>query len=526
MSRECNKIRVLLIKFHNAAIAASMKKTTDSSNSHLRQGCQSRRERLSRLTRQGRARATGNMKMFAEYVLLFLMTNMASSNGDSDAKKRVTDTTYVDRGRIEVSAIPFDTISTSTAETVDVYNKEYTVNESASTSMDININAFPACNGTPSACVNPSIPSNNSGYPCNRSEGDDGINDEHAESYLAYRVGVGINRFVLPVIIAVGTLGNFVSMCVMFQRQNRHMSFTIYLGCLAISDNCVLLSAGYYWGTVELHGRLPRDDECRILIWILETFQSNGVLLILGVTLDRLVAVCFPLKAAAWCRARRAKVVSASVFAVVAVYNIPHLVLNHADERFVCMLCRFDNILCVIHLWVTTLITFAIPLVLLLAANTVIILAVRNSLKYKHSSSSGSSDDTQTDSLSELKHISQRRAKRSRAKYSKHVELSLKDRNLIVMLLLVSFMFLLLNAPRFIRIIIFATVQFDMTPERVAMNTLAWHVTNKLYFTNNACNFVLYCLSGSKFRRDFTKLFRDNVWRHCTRKTSETSSNL
>ncbi|KAK2153892.1 hypothetical protein NP493_2246g00004 [Ridgeia piscesae] len=87
-------------------------------------------------------------------------------------------------------------------------------------------------------------------------------------------------------------------------------------------------------------------------------------------------------------------------------------------------------------------------------------------------------------------------------------------------------MFLLLNAPRFIRIIIFATVQFDMTPERVAMNTLAWHVTNKLYFTNNACNFVLYCLSGSKFRRDFTKLFRDNVWRHCTRKTSETSSNL
>ncbi|KAI0243439.1 hypothetical protein LSAT2_000006, partial [Lamellibrachia satsuma] len=74
------------------------------------------------------------------------------------------------------------------------------------------------------------------------------------------------------------------------------------------------------------------------------------------------------------------------------------------------------------------------------------------------------------------------------------------------MLLLVSFMFLLLNAPRLMRIIIFATVQFEPTPERIALNSLAWHITNKLYFSNNACNFFLYCFSGSKFRRDFKGL--------------------
>ncbi|KAI0243436.1 hypothetical protein LSAT2_000003, partial [Lamellibrachia satsuma] len=81
--------------------------------------------------------------------------------------------------------------------------------------------------------------------------------------------------------------------------------------------------------------------------------------------------------------------------------------------------------------------------------------------------------------------------------------------------------FLLINAPWFMRIIIFATVKFEPTPERIALNTLAWHVTNKLYFTNNACNFFLYCVSGTKFRRDFKTLFRENVCRCCFKKTTE-----
>ena len=93
------------------------------------------------------------------------------------------------------------------------------------------------------------------------------------DSYLAFTVGIGINRYVLPVIIIVGAIGNLISMLVMFQRQSRHTSFRIYLGNLAISDNCVLFSAGYYWVGAELQGRTFVDVECKILIWILESFQ-------------------------------------------------------------------------------------------------------------------------------------------------------------------------------------------------------------------------------------------------------------
>ncbi|KAK2153889.1 hypothetical protein NP493_2246g00005 [Ridgeia piscesae] len=313
----------------------------------------------------------------------------------------------------------------------------------------------------------------------------------------------------------------------MLQRQNRHTSFSVYLGCLAVSDNCVLFAAGYYWVAYELQERMFHDVECKILIWMLDTFQQNGVLLILSVTLDRLVAVRYPLKAAAWCRARRAKMVSASAFALVSLYSAPHLLFNHADKEYVCLLCSYDNIVCVIHLWVTAFLAFAIPFVLLLSMNVFIIRSVRTAMKYQTQFSMDSGGDTTTSTTDQSDDHDTRRQSVASASPSgqgerrgQNQQVSSKDRNLIAMLLLVSFMFLLLNAPRFIRIIIAATVHFEPTPERMAMTALAWHITNKLYFTNNACNFFLYCLSGSKFRRDFKALITENVcWCSCRKPT-------
>ena len=360
----------------------------------------------------------------------------------------------------------------------------------------------------------------------------DGNNEENnvfeiVASYMTYTIAVSINRYFLPVIVTVGVCGNFISMCVMLQRQNRHTSFSVYLGCLAVSDNCVLFAAGYYWVAYELQERMFHDVECKILIWMLDTFQQNGVLLILSVTLDRLVAVRYPLKAAAWCRARRAKIGSASAFVAVSLYSAPHLLFNYADKQLVCMLCSFDNILCVIHLWVTAFLAFAIPFVLLLSMNVFIIRSVRTAMKYQTKFSMDSGGDTTTSTTDQSDDHDTRRQSVASASPSgqgewrgQNQQVSSKDRNLIAMLLLVSFMFLLLNAPRFIRIIIAATVHFEPTPERMAMTALAWHITNKLYFANNACNFFLYCLSGSKFRRDFKALITENVcWCSCRKPT-------
>ena len=500
-----------------------------------------------------------------EIMLVFLVTNTASSG--HSIQHNDTTVKPTDRYKREVSVVPRET---SLSEEGDGYIKNAHATDASPTSMEFN-RTSPLADGRtspqhvdtimfrkPTTATVAVIDEGTTHFTANGTESYnvsytenlfDGTNDRMVGSYLAFTIGMGINRYVLPVIIIVGSIGNLVSMFVMFQRQNRHTSFSIYLGNLAISDNCVLFSAGYYWVVAELQGRTFVDVECKILIWILETFQQNGVLLILSVTLDRLVAVRFPFKATNWCRAKRAKIVSVSVFGVVSVYNIPHLVLNQADKYLVCMLCSFDNMLCVIHLGVTTVITFAIPFVLLLAMNTIIILAVHNSLKYQSNNYSNCNVETHIDNLAKMSEVniqyiassasrdcnaattdqsedidtsgqsvaSVSQSERGEAR-RQNQQLSSKDRNVIAMLLLVSFMFLLLNAPRFMRFIIFATVQFEPTPERIALNTLAWHITNKLYFSNNACNFFLYCVSGSKFRRDFKALFYENVYRHCLKK--------
>ena len=343
------------------------------------------------------------------------------------------------------------------------------------------------------------------------------------ESYWTYIVGMGVNRYVLPVIVVVGVFGNLVSMTIMFQRQNRQSSFSVYLGVLAISDTCVLFGSAYYWVMIEIQRRTFTDIECKIFMWTLHTFQQSGCYLIVSVTIDRLVAVRFPFRAAGWCRARRATIVSAVVFAAISAYNIPNLVFYKSDNVLMCTLCSFEYVICIVRVLGTMLIGLAIPVVLLLSMNAVIIHAVCNSMKYRPGHATDS--DRQTSNIESIEAVSFQSVRRNRK------ELSFQDRNLVSILLVVSFTFLLLNAPPVARAIMSYVIPIERTPRNLAFDVFTFHITNKLYFINNACNFFLYCISGSKFRRDFVRLFPEHFWRRChdqtvtgTSRDSQTSS--
>ena len=234
------------------------------------------------------------------------------------------------------------------------------------------------------------------------------------------------------------------------------------------------------------------------MMWALNTLQENGFYLILSVTLDRVIAVRFPFRAAGWCRARRATIVSASVFAASSAYNIPELVFTKSDNVLMCMLCSFEQVICIVRVLGTMIIMFAIPVVLLLSMNGVIIHAVRNSLKYRPGNSTDSDRETSNIESIEVDDIS--RAQSFQSVRCSGRELSSQDRNLVSMLLVVSFTFLLLNAPPVTLVVMSYVIPIKRTPGNLAFRVLAFHITNKLYFLNNACNFFLYCLSGSKLR--------------------------
>ena len=341
-------------------------------------------------------------------------------------------------------------------------------------------------------------------------------------SYWTYIVGRGINRYVLPVIVVVGVFGNLFSMTIMFQRQNRHSSFSVYLGSLAISDTCVLFASAYSWVIVEIQGRTFNDIECKVFMWTLHTFQETGFYLILSVTIDRLVVVRFPFRAAGWCRARRATIVSACVFTAASAYNIPNLVFYKSDNVLMCVLCSFEHVICIVRVLGTALLMFAIPIVLLLSMNAVIIHAVRTSMKYRPGHFADRERETSNVESIEVDEIN--RAQSCQSVSRSRNELSSQDRNLISMLLIVSFAFLLLNAPPVVHAVISYAIPTKRTPRNRAFDFLIFHIANKLYFVNNACNFFLYCLSGSNFRRDFLRLFPEHIWQRCHDQTVDGTS--
>ena len=96
------------------------------------------------------------------------------------------------------------------------------------------------------------------------------------------------------------------------------------------------------------------------------------------------------------------------------------------------------------------------------------------------------------------------------------------ENQLTIMLLLVTTLFLILMIPTYIRFL-YTTFVGTETPVKYANMMFFYHVSHKLYFTNNGINFFLYCISGQKFRDDLKELLCDsNVARKTSSDTNST----
>ena len=333
--------------------------------------------------------------------------------------------------------------------------------------------------------------------------------------YMSYKIAKAINIYVQPIITVVGVVGNTISMIVMFQRNNRQTSFGIYLGMLAVSDTLALCVTTGYWLERKLSSSPLRDIDCQTRGWAINALQMNGLFLILSLTFDRLISVRFPLKAVAWCNARRAKHVSAAIFVVVWLVNAPYFVFAHVENRNMCAVGSPGSMVSFVFPWIVVCVGLVVPFLLLVSMNAVIAIAIRNRLRYRakyapdrrrdtdepiemRESQSGSSQEQQQD--------------QSRQSNWRILPMSSRDRNAIVTLFLVSFTFLLFVTPHFVHIANFSRANLTSQPSQHADYTLFFQVSRELYSTNNACNFFLYCLSGTKFRSDLVKLFRRSAY--------------
>ncbi len=81
------------------------------------------------------------------------------------------------------------------------------------------------------------------------------------------------------------------------------------------------------------------------------------------------------------------------------------------------------------------------------------------------------------------------------------------EAQVFIILILVTFGFLTLTTPAYCLFLYIMLFDFTKTPGRFAGYNLFFHIAQKLDYTNNAVNFFLYVLSGTKFRADVKLLF-------------------
>ena len=149
-----------------------------------------------------------------------------------------------------------------------------------------------------------------------------------------------------------------------------------------------------------------------------------------------------------------------------------------------CVLNRYasSHILGEMYHWLTNVFNFIFPFPSLLAMNSVIIHTLKKRSKL-NISGSGSQNEHDNE--------------HSRSKHS--------EKQIVSMLLLVTFVFLILNLP-VQSAVFYVNFSSGNTPYYYASLHLFYQVGVNAYYTNHGINFFLYVISGQKFRTDLRNL--------------------
>ena len=231
---------------------------------------------------------------------------------------------------------------------------------------------------------------------------------------------------------------------------------------------------------------MTRHWHCRLLIFFVYYASFCSSYLLIAMTFERFYSIIQPHEAASFNTVKKAKKAITSIYVFVFLYCSPYFFFSGNNGTF-CVGNRFasDNVWAEFYHWLTEIVMFFFPFASLLIMNSVIIHTLRKRSK-----------------LSIL----------GKDQNEGH-QLKSSEKQIITMLLLVTFVFLILNIPTR-TMVYYLNVPNKHTPYYYASFHLCFQVGEKTYYTNHGINFFLYVMSGKKFRTDLKKLFvskRSNI---------------
>ena len=229
---------------------------------------------------------------------------------------------------------------------------------------------------------------------------------------------------------------------------------------------------------------------CSIRTAVIWTAGLSSTLFILSMTFDRFYSIISPHKAASFNTVKRAKITIVCIIIFSFIYNIPHLFISDY-ENWECLPYgkAMEKPYGQVYYFFSFVVNYALPFVMLLIMNSVIIHKIRKRHVLKKA------NDHQKSVLDNNKLPVQK------------IKVKSAESQMFALLLLVTFGFLILTTSANILFLFIMFIDFSQSPKLVAVYILLYNIAHKLYTTNHGINFFFYVISGQKFRTDLMKLF-------------------
>ncbi|KAL8560859.1 hypothetical protein ACOMHN_063249 [Nucella lapillus] len=307
-------------------------------------------------------------------------------------------------------------------------------------------------------------------------------------SFTEYQSAIFLWKLCSPFLLLLGGFGNIATILVMRRvADDSSSSQHVFLTALAVSD-FTLLYTGLLreWVRYVFHVdvRLWHLVVCKLQTWFLYSTNTSSAWLVTSVTAQRTMAVLWPHRMRMVCTVRKTWIAVAVVVLSAFLFHL-HLVVGM--EMFEGKRCNYrpglyGYFFMKIFTWLDMCVSSLLPLVCLIVCDVILSVTLfQAGYSLRAGSQPNSIDDARRKTASKT----------------------------TVMILALSFTFLMLTMPASVFIIWVNQVFQDLmqTEKGPALLELMIAVTYLLWYSNSAVNFLLYCMTGTRFRKAFLGWF-------------------
>ncbi|XP_060572360.1 neuropeptide Y receptor type 1-like [Ruditapes philippinarum] len=331
------------------------------------------------------------------------------------------------------------------------------------------------------------------------------LNTMDLEDYQDYRVAQNIKVIYPPILIIFGLTGNIASLIILAQVKHRKTSTGVMLIFLTFTDSLILVFVVFVkWlqSVFEVDIRSSSSVTCKVHVYLTYVLLQLSPWILVILTAERICSVLYLHKVRRIFTRRNVLILLLLCVVCLSCLN-SHLLYGFTldyHEVFNKTSCQamkhHEHFMFKIWPWIDFAFAFAIPFCVLLSGNIIVLRKIKNSRHFRKSSV-----------------FKRKTGNRSRRSESDSMPRTVSYFTKVAIIL--SLAFIVCVSP----FTIFAIGQpywfpmETMTSRRYARLMLLGAAMHLFMYTNNAVNFVLYILCGSKFRADFVNCLCCNGYR-------------